>query len=117
MAYTVFEEVVDGAMSALADYNRRAMLRALRERPFAVGELADRVGISQPGTSKHLRVLLNAGLVSVRAEGQRRVYRINLRPLAEIDAWLEPYRQLWEEHLDALEQHLDRKAANDQQKE
>jgi DNA-binding transcriptional ArsR family regulator len=117
MAYARSEDRVDGILSALADFNRRAVLMALRERPYAVGELAERVGISQPGTSKHLRVLLNAGLVGVRAEAQRRIYRLDVGPLAEIDAWLEPYRQLWEERLDALEEHLDRKATNDEQED
>jgi DNA-binding transcriptional ArsR family regulator len=110
-------ELIDGTMSALADPNRRAVLELLRERPHAVGELAERVGLSQPGTSKHLRVLLNAGLVSAQAEAQRRIYSLDLRPLAEIDAWLEPYRQLWEQRLDALERHLDRKAATKDPKE
>ncbi len=104
-------------MSALADPNRRAVLELLRERPHAVGELAERVGLSQPGTSKHLRVLRNAGLVSAHAEAQRRIYALDLRPLVELDAWLEPYRQVWEQRLDALERHLDRKAATKQAKE
>ena len=104
-------------MSALADPHRRAVLELLRERPHAVGELAERVGLSQPGTSKHLRVLLNAGLVSAHAEAQRRIYSLDLRPLVELDAWLEPYRQVWEQRLDALERHLDRKAATKHPKE
>ena len=104
-------------MSALADPHRRAVLEVLRERPHAVGELAERVGLSQPGTSKHLRVLRNAGLVSAHAEAQRRIYALDLRPLVELDAWLEPYRQIWEQGLDALERHLDRKAATRQAKE
>ncbi len=117
MSYTVLEEIMGGAMSALADPNRRAMLEALRERPHAVGELATRVGLSQPGTSKHLRVLLGVGLVDVHREAQRRIYALDVRPLIEIDAWLEPYRQMWEQRLDALERHLDRKDANAKQKE
>ena len=104
-------------MSALADPHRRAVLELLRERPHAVGELAERVGLSQPGTSKHLRVLRNAGLVSAHAEAQRRIYALDLRPLVELDAWLEPYRQVWEQRLDALERHLDRKAATRPAKE
>ena len=101
-------------LSALADPHRRALLELLRERPHAVGELAARAGLSQPGTSKHLRVLRNAGLVNVYAEAQRRIYALDLRPLVELDAWLEPYRQMWEQRLNALEQHLDRKAAKAQ---
>jgi DNA-binding transcriptional ArsR family regulator len=93
--------------AALADPNRRQVLELLLERPRAVNELVDRLGLSQPGTSKHLRVLREAGLVKVRTEAQRRVYALQPRPLAELDAWLAPYRRLWSDSLDALERHLD----------
>ncbi|MBV8987290.1 MAG: winged helix-turn-helix transcriptional regulator [Solirubrobacterales bacterium] len=96
--------------AALADPHRRGMLSLLLEHPRAVGELVQLTGLSQPGTSKHLRVLRDAGLVSSRTDGQRRVYALNPRPFAELDAWLLPYRRLWEQRLDALERHLDRKA-------
>ncbi len=86
------------------------MLELLRESPRAVGELVECTGLTQPGTSKHLRVLRSAGLVVSRTEGQQRIYALDLRPLAELDAWLEPYRQVWERSLDALEWHLDRTA-------
>jgi DNA-binding transcriptional ArsR family regulator len=92
----------------LAEPTRRHILDLLREQPRAVGELVDAVGLSQPGTSKHLRVLRDAGLVDVRKDAQRRVYELRLEPLAELDAWLEPYRRLWAGRLDALERHLDR---------
>jgi DNA-binding transcriptional ArsR family regulator len=105
---------VPSAWSALADPNRRAMLELLRESPRAVGELVERTGLTQPGTSKHLRVLRSAGLVVSRTEGQQRIYALDLRPLAELDAWLEPYRQVWERSLDALERHLDRTAIPNQ---
>ncbi len=98
------------AWSALADPNRRAALELLRERPRPVGELVQRLGLTQPGTSKHLRVLREAGLVQVHVEAQRRVYALDPAPLAELDAWLAPYRRLWGESLDALERHLDRTA-------
>ena len=97
--------------SALADPHRRAVLELLREQPRAVGELVESLGLTQPGTSKHLRVLRDAGLVTARTEAQRRIYALETRPLAELDAWLAPYRQVWECSLDALERHLDRKAA------
>jgi DNA-binding transcriptional ArsR family regulator len=84
------------------------MVALLRERPRAVGELVRLTGLSQPGTSKHLRVLREAGLVNARPDAQRRVYELNAWPLAELDAWLAPYRDLWEGSLDALERHLDR---------
>ena len=82
------------AWSALADPHRRAMLELLRESPRPVGELVARTGLTQPGTSKHLRVLRDAGLVSSRTEGQQRIYALDVRPLVELDAWLEPYRQV-----------------------
>jgi DNA-binding transcriptional ArsR family regulator len=94
--------------SALADPHRRAVLELLRERPRQVGQLVERLGLSQPGTSKHLRVLREAGLVTARTDAQRRVYELNGAPLEELYAWLEPYRRIWDTHLDRLERHLDR---------
>jgi DNA-binding transcriptional ArsR family regulator len=109
---------VSSTWSALADPHRRAVLELLRERPRAVGELVVRLGLSQPGTSKHLRVLREAGLVTAQTDAQRRVYALQIGPLAELDAWLAPYRGMWDRRLDALERHLDRKAnANEQQEE
>jgi DNA-binding transcriptional ArsR family regulator len=93
--------------SALADPHRRAVLRLLLERPRPAGELVQRLGLSQPGTSKHLRILREAGLVRVRAEAQRRVYELEPAPLAELADWLAPYRAFWEDRLDALGRHLD----------
>jgi DNA-binding transcriptional ArsR family regulator len=94
--------------TALADPHRRALLELLRARPRTVGELVELTGLTQPGTSKHLRVLRDAGLVSSHADAQRRVYALELGRFVALDAWLEPYRQLWESSLDALERHLDR---------
>jgi DNA-binding transcriptional ArsR family regulator len=94
--------------AALADPHRRAMLELLRESPRAVGELVEITGLTQPGTSKHLRVLRDAGLVRARTEAQRRIYTLDPGPLVELDAWLDPYRRVWERSLDALERHLDR---------
>lgn len=76
----------------LADPSRRRILNLLREEERSAGELGDALSVSQPGVSKHLRVLREAGLVSVRAEAQRRMYRLRPSPLGEVDAWLEPYR-------------------------
>jgi DNA-binding transcriptional ArsR family regulator len=98
---------------ALADPNRRAVLELLLERPRPVGELVERLGLSQPGTSKHLRVLRDAGLVRVRAEANRRVYALDPGPLSELDVWLAPYRRLWNERLDALGRHLDSTATEE----
>jgi DNA-binding transcriptional ArsR family regulator len=91
----------------LAEPMRRRILDLLRERPRLVGEITAELGLSQPGTSKHLRVLRDAGLVRVRAEAQRRWYELVPEPLAEVDAWLAPYRWMWADRIDALERHLD----------
>jgi DNA-binding transcriptional ArsR family regulator len=101
MASTTFD--------VIAEPTRREILDLLRERPRPVGELVDLLGISQPGVSKHLRVLRQANLVRVRADAQRRWYEVDPRPLTEIELWLAPYRDLWAARLDALEQHLDGK--------
>jgi DNA-binding transcriptional ArsR family regulator len=92
----------------LAEPTRRRILDLLSEREHAVGELVERLDVSQPGVSKHLKVLREADLVSVRRDAQRRWYGINPEPLAEIDAWLAPYRRLWGRRLDDLERHLGR---------
>jgi DNA-binding transcriptional ArsR family regulator len=91
----------------LAEPHRRQILDLLREQEQAVGDLVSVLGISQPGVSKHLRVLREAGLVEVRIDAQRRLYRLRTEPLREIDEWLAPYRAAWVGRLDALEAHLD----------
>jgi DNA-binding transcriptional ArsR family regulator len=96
---SVFEVVVDPS--------RRRILDLLRQREQSVGDLVERLGMSQPGVSKHLRVLREAGLVRVRQDAQRRWYRLDPDPLTEIDRWLAPYREYWTARLDALERHLD----------
>jgi len=95
------------SFAALAEESRRTILDVLRDGERPVGDLVERLRLSQPAVSKHLRVLREAGLVEVRTDAQRRLYRIRPEPLAEIDAWLEPYRQLWTRSLDALERHLE----------
>src|SRR6266700_6394315 len=95
------------AFDVLADRSRREILELLRGRERSVGELVERLSLSQPLVSKHLRVLRDAGLVRVRPEAQRRWYQLQAEPLAEVDAWLAPYRQFWSSRLDALERHLD----------
>jgi DNA-binding transcriptional ArsR family regulator len=91
----------------LAEPTRRRILDLLRDAERPVNELVSSLNVSQPGVSKHLRVLRDAGLVEVRIDAQRRLYRVRLEPLAEIDAWLAPYRRLWSKRLDELERHLD----------
>ena len=95
------------AYAALAEPHRRQILDLLREGERSVNDLVSRLKISQPGVSKHLRVLRDAGLVDVRPEGRRRWYGLRAQPLAEVDEWLEPYREYWAGRLNALERHLE----------
>jgi len=92
----------------LAEPNRRTILDCLRIRDRTVGELVAASSLSQPGISKHLRILREAGFVSVRKEAQRHLYSLRAEPLEEIDNWLEPYRRFWSDKLDDLERHLDK---------
>jgi DNA-binding transcriptional ArsR family regulator len=99
--------VTAAAFAAVAEPSRRRILDLLRERARTVNELVELIGLSQPGVSKHLRVLREAGLVEVRPEGRRRWYGLRPQPLAEVDEWLEPYREYWSGRLNALERHLE----------
>ena len=91
----------------LADSTRRRVLDELRAGERSVGELVERLKMSQPAVSKQLRVLREAGLATARADGQRRIYRLNPDGLRDVDAWLAPFRAFWEERLDAMERTLD----------
>jgi len=95
-----------GVLEVLAEPHRRRILDVLRRGELPVGALVDELGSSQPLVSKHLRVLREAGLVEARVDRQRRLYRLRPEPLVELDAWLEPYRQMWRTSLDQLEAHL-----------
>lgn len=102
-----YKQVTDQMWTAMGDRTRRRILDHLRLQPCAVGELAQRLEIAQPQASKHLRVLREAHLVQVRTEAQRRIYAIDPDGLIGLDEWLAPYRQLWNDRLDALGRHLD----------
>ena len=95
------------AFAALADPTRAAIVDALADGWHTVNEIVALFPLTQPSISRHLRVLREAGLVSVLPEGQRRVYQLDPRPLREIDQWLERYRKFWSLKLDALERHMD----------
>lgn len=101
---------MDAAFTLLADPGRRRILDLLRTGERSVSELCAALPISQPGVSKHLRLLREAGLVSARAAAQRRLYRLEPAPLEALDQWLAPYRQFWSGRLDALERHLDQES-------
>jgi DNA-binding transcriptional ArsR family regulator len=93
--------------SVLAEPNRRRILDLLRVSECPVGELVERLEMSQPAVSKHLRVLREAGLVEVRVDAQRRLYRVQPESLRAVEEWLAPYRRMWAAGLDDLERHLD----------
>jgi DNA-binding transcriptional ArsR family regulator len=95
-------------LEVIAEPTRRRILDAVRGAECSVSELVERVGMHQPGVSRHLKVLRDAGLVDVRRDAQRRMYRLRPEPLMALDAWLEPYRAEWAGRLDALERHLQR---------
>jgi DNA-binding transcriptional ArsR family regulator len=95
-------------LEVIAEPTRRRILDAVREGEQSVNDLVQHVGMHQPGVSRHLKVLRDAGLVEVRRDAQRRMYRLRAEPLMELDAWLEPYRAEWAGRLDALERHLRR---------
>jgi DNA-binding transcriptional ArsR family regulator len=98
---------MESTFAIIAEPSRRAILSLLASSERSVGDIEERLSLSQPSVSKHLRVLREAGFVESRVDAQRRVYRIRPEPLMEIDTWLAPFRQFWSVHVDALERHLD----------
>ena len=93
-------------IDVIAEPTRRRILDAVRTGEQSVSDLVERVGMHQPGVSRHLKVLRDAGLVEVRRDAQRRLYRLRPEPLMQLDQWLEPYRAEWAARLDSLERHL-----------
>jgi DNA-binding transcriptional ArsR family regulator len=93
-------------IDVISDTSRRSILDELRGGERSVSTLVDRLAITQPAVSKHLKVLREAGLVTVRPDGQRRLYSVCPEGLVELDAWLEPYRQMWRDSLNRLEAQL-----------
>jgi DNA-binding transcriptional ArsR family regulator len=101
--------------AAIADPTRRQVLDLLRGRELAAGELVEAFPhMTQPAISRHLRILREAGLVNVRPEQQRRVYALRPEGLAELDAWIARYRELWAKQLDALARHLNKRKKSDE---
>ncbi|MFC5464869.1 ArsR/SmtB family transcription factor [Lederbergia graminis] len=93
--------------SALAEPNRLHIVELLLKEPLPVGEIADRLDLNQPQTSKHLRVLSEAGIVEVQPQANRRIYKLRPEPFQELDKWLDSYRRIWEARMDRLEDYLD----------
>jgi DNA-binding transcriptional ArsR family regulator len=108
---------VGTAFGVLADPTRRRILALLLDRPRSVGELVAQLPLSQPAISKHLRVLREAGFVTVRRDAQRRFYELCPEPLRRIDDWLGEYRRFWSDRLDVMERHLGRAELVEQQLE
>ncbi len=104
---------MDAVLQALADPSRRVVLGILRDHEATAGELADALPIARPGVSRHLRVLREAGLVDVRQDAQRRIYRLRPEALSGIDEWLTDYRDLWVQRLDALHTEIARGKRDD----
>jgi DNA-binding transcriptional ArsR family regulator len=100
---------VTSTFDVVAEPARRAILDLLIDGPRAVGDLVKDSGLSQPNTSRHLRVLRDAGLVERTADGQRRLYAVRAEGFAELERWLAPYRRLWRESLGTLEADLEEK--------
>jgi DNA-binding transcriptional ArsR family regulator len=98
--------VTTALFEILAEPTRRRVLDLLREQERTVGDLVDELDMSQPAVSKHLRVLRDAGLVEARVDAQRRIYSLRAEPLADVDAWLEPYRKFWRGRLSSLQRHV-----------
>jgi DNA-binding transcriptional ArsR family regulator len=99
--------MIDNLFETLADPSRRRILTLLRDGERSAGEVVQALGMSQPAVSKHLKALRIAGFAEVRAEAARRIYRLRPEPLAELDAWLDPFRRYWSGKLDSLERYLD----------
>jgi DNA-binding transcriptional ArsR family regulator len=111
---------MNSTFTALAEPNRLHIVELLRNGPLSVGEVAEQLGLNQPQTSKHLRVLCDAGLVEVHAVANRRIYKLRPDPFKELDTWMESYRRVWDEKFDRLDdylQELQRKEVNHDDKQ
>jgi DNA-binding transcriptional ArsR family regulator len=108
---------METTFEVIAEPTRRRILDLLVDGERPVGDLVAELAMSQPAVSRHLRVLREAGLVRTRTDAQRRVYRLDPEPLAALDDWLQPYRQLWAASLDSLARHLDEMDDEDDRKD
>ncbi len=98
-------------LSALAEPNRLAIVEFLRDGPRSVTDIVDRLGVSQPLVSKHLKVLSDVAIVQRRVEGKRRIYGLEQARFAELDRWLDTFTELWDQRLDRLQAHMNRSDA------
>ncbi|HET7578974.1 MAG TPA: metalloregulator ArsR/SmtB family transcription factor [Bacillales bacterium] len=102
---------------ALAEPNRLHIVELLRNGPLQVGEISDQLGLNQPQTSKHLRVLSEAELVEMDAVANRRIYKLHAKPFKELEAWVETYARIWEERFDRLDDYLSNLQEKENEKE
>lgn len=93
-------------LSTLAEPNRMRIVELLRDGPLTVGEIADRLGLRQPQTSKHLRVLSDNGIVEAKAAANRRIYKLQSEPFRALDAWLQSFQRVMQERFDNLDDYL-----------
>jgi DNA-binding transcriptional ArsR family regulator len=93
-------------LSALSEPNRMNIVELLRDGPLTVGEIADQLGLRQPQTSKHLKVLSDNGIVEVQAEANRRIYKLRPEPFQALDSWIQSFRRLMQERFDNLDDYL-----------
>ncbi len=110
-------EMHETALSALAEPNRMRIVEFLRDGPLTVGEIADRVGLRQPQTSKHLKVLSDKGIVEVQADANRRIYRLRPEPFRALDAWLHLFERVMRERFDNLDDYLRELQSRDKQQD
>lgn len=96
----------ESALSALAEPNRMRIVELLRDGPLPVGEIADRAGLRQPQTSKHLKVLSDHGIVDVEADANRRIYSLRPEPFQALDAWVQSFQSIMRDRFDRLDAYL-----------
>ncbi len=106
---------MNGTLNALAEPNRLRIVEILRTGPSSVNEIAERLKLSQPLVSKHLRVLREAGIVQVRAEAQQRLYELRPEPFEQLETWVSSFRRLWEGRLDSLDEYVQQMKRNEKQ--
>lgn len=104
------------AFEVLADPTRRRIIAALRSGERQVGDVVEKAGVHQSGVSRHLRILSESGFVSMRPDGQRRLYTLRAEPFRELESWLTPYRDLWEMRLDRFGAALEKKKTKQKRK-
>lgn len=94
-------------LSALAEPNRLHIIELIRDGgPLTIGEIAGRLELNQPQTSKHVRVLSDAGLIEVQPDANRRIIKLRAEPFQELDSWLQSFRGIWEDRFDRLDDYL-----------